>query len=87
MTISDFIIADFIISQPIKGVPLILVGWGEYKTYIPFVRPTKVERVSDNESYAVFSGPSKSAKLTVTTTGTGVVRENITVTLEEVTAS
>ena len=76
-------IADFIISQPIKGVPLILVGWGEYKTYIPFVRPTKVERVSDNESYAIYKG-SKYGKLTVRTSGSGKVRTDPVVTFEEV---
>ncbi len=74
-------------TQPIEGVPILQMAG----TYIAAKPPDKIEKVSDNESFAVFSGYDRSgtlrtARLTVTTTGEGNVRENISVVLEEVAA-
>ena len=76
--------ADFLIEQPIDGVPIMTISYGSYVAYAALAKPSKIEKVSDNESYAIFSGPEKSARLTVTTTGEGNIRENVVVTLEEV---
>lgn len=76
---------DFIFTQPIKGVPVALISdkTGTYKKYIALDTAVKIEKVSDNESYAIFKG-SKYGKLTVKTSGSGNVRTNPVVTFEEV---
>ena len=76
-------IGEFVFSQPIKGVPVIMVGFGQYKKYIGLAAPVKLEVVSDNESYAIYKG-SKYGKLTVKTSGSGKVRTDPVVTFEEV---
>ena len=77
-------IGDFIFSQPIKGVPVLLISFGGFKKYIPFCPPVKMVKVSDNESYAVYKGTEKYGKLTVTTTGSGDTRKDPVVTFKEV---
>ena len=76
--------ADFLFEQPIDGIPIMTIAYGGYVAYAALAKPSKIEKVSDNESYAIFSGPEKAAKLTVKTEGSGNIRTNITATLEEV---
>lgn len=79
----DFKIGNLRLYQPIDGVPVLRIIAGKYSSYIPFAKPVEVGKVSDNESYAIYSA-SKSAKLTVKTTGTGNVRTNVQVIFKEV---
>ncbi len=71
---------------PTKRLGDVYRKFSSYVAYVALAKPSKIEKVSDNESYAIFSGPEKTARLTVTTTGEGNVRENISVVLEEVSA-
>ncbi len=71
--------------QPIRGIPITVEG----EVYRAHRAPVEVCKVSDNESYAIYEGYDRNgvkhrAKLTVITEGTGNIRTNITVMLEEV---
>ncbi len=73
-------------SQPIRGIPVLKYG----DMYYPVRSPVEVGKISDNESYADFEGHDDEgiyhkARLTVTTEGSGDVRTNIRVKLEEIT--
>lgn len=74
----------FLGKQAIEGVPLIVFKANGRETFAPADFPAEMKKVSDNESYAIFKGFSKAAKLTVKTSGSGNVRYNPIVTLEEV---
>lgn len=74
---------DLEIQQPIAGVPVLKITCGKYFTYLPFAFPTRMKKVSNNESYAIFKA-TKTAKLTVKTEGSGDTRYNPVVTFEEV---
>lgn len=74
----------FLGEQAIEGVPLMSFKVEGYETFAPAAFPVEMKKVSDNESYAIFKGSSKAAKLTVKTSGSGNVRYNPIVTLEEV---
>lgn len=72
-------------SQPLKGVPIIKKG----EIYEARRPPVEYGKVSDNESYAIYEGVDNDGvthrgKITVKTQGTGNVRTNPVVTLEEV---
>lgn len=77
---------EFKISQPIDGVPVMMISYEGYKKYIPMAAPANMVKVSDNESYAVYKGDEKTGKLTVKTSGSGDARRIVSVTFEEVTA-
>lgn len=76
--------ALFRFDQPIKGVPVLRVGFGNFQKYIPCAPPVKLVKVSSNESYAIYKGDTKYGKLTVTTTGSGDTRTDPVVTFVEV---
>lgn len=75
----------FYCTQPIEGIPVLKYSYGDFETYVALDKPAVMCKVSDNESYAIFRGLSKTAKLTVITEGDGNIREKVTVTLEELT--
>ena len=76
--------ALFRFDQPIKGVPVLRVCFGDFEKYIPCAAPIKMVKVSDNESYAIYHGSIKYGKLTVKTQGSGDTRTDPVVTFVEV---
>lgn len=76
--------ADFLSSQPIEGVPLVAFSFENFGTFSALAYPLEIGKTSDNESYAIIKGKSKAVKITVKTTGSGNVRKDPVVTLEEV---
>lgn len=75
---------EFFVGQVMDGVPLIKSNWEGFENYGAAVYPSEMKKVSDNESYAIIKGKSKAVKITVKTTGSGDVRRDPVVTLEEV---
>lgn len=75
---------EFFVGQAVDGVPLLKSNWEGFENYGAVAYPSEIKKVSDNESYAIIKGKTKAVKITVKTTGSGNVRRDPVVTLEEV---
>lgn len=75
---------EFFVGQVMDGVPLLKSQFEGFESYGAAAYPSEMKKVSDNESYAIIKGKSKAVKITVKTTGSGDVRRDPVVTLEEV---